>query len=75
MSEVKLSDDEQEKKWQREDDARTLANAAEIGNDKERLEAAQKAAKDMLEEEQSRAEAMKAVAAGNLVYPKTDFEK
>lgn len=44
-----------EKRWQREEDARTLANAAAIKKDPERMKAAAKAAKDMLAEEKRRA--------------------
>jgi hypothetical protein len=51
----------EEKKWQAENDARTLAEADVINNDPERLEAAQKAAKKMLDEQKRQAEAMEHV--------------
>ena len=51
----------EEKKWQAENDARTLAEADVINNDPERLEAAQKAAKKMLDEQKRQAEAMERV--------------
>ena len=40
----------EELKWQRRDDARTLARAEEIKADKERYANAKKGAKDLLEE-------------------------
>ena len=51
----------EEKKWQAENDARTLAEADVINNDPERLEAAQKAAKKMLDEQKRQTEAMEHV--------------
>ena len=51
----------EEKQWQAENDARTLAEADVINNDPERLEAAQKAAKKMLAEQKRQAEAMEHV--------------
>jgi hypothetical protein len=57
---VVLSPDE--RKWQAENDARTLAEAEQIKEDKTRLEAAQSAAKRMLEEEEERTRAMRKVA-------------
>ena len=51
----------EEKKWQAENDARTLAEADVINNDPERLEAAQKAAKEMLAEQKRQTEAMEHV--------------
>ena len=51
----------EEKQWQAENDARTLAEADVINNDPERLEAAQKAAKKMLDEQKRQTEAMEHV--------------
>lgn len=54
--------DAQEKKWQRENDAHTLASAEEIRADKNRLSGAKKEAKVMVKETNKRAVAMKKVA-------------
>ena len=51
----------EEKQWQAENDARTLAEADVINNDPERLEAAQKAAKKMLAAQKRQTEAMEHV--------------
>jgi len=53
----------QDLKWQREDDARTLARAQEIIADKKRHSGAVKEAKNMVKTEEKRAMAMKKVAA------------
>ena len=50
-------------KWKARDDARTLANAEAIKRDKERMNKASKAARELLEEEQKRAAEAKATAS------------
>ena len=57
----------QEKKWQAEEDAHTLARAEEIKSKKGRLSAAQVAARRLAREETARATAMKNVAAGRKI--------
>jgi len=57
-----ISMDAQEKKWQRESDAHTLAQAEEIKSDKGRLTGAKKEAKVMVKQTNKRAAAMKKVA-------------
>ena len=53
---------EDEKKWQRRDDARTLARAEEIKADKERYKGAMIGAKEILEEETKRLNGLTKVA-------------
>ncbi len=60
MNEIPLSANE--KRWQAESDAHTLAEAERIKEDKSRLDAAAEAAKRMAEEETERAKAMRKVA-------------
>jgi hypothetical protein len=57
-----LSQIAQEKKWQRQNDARTLAEATEIKKDKGRLSGAIKESKIMVTEEVKRLSAMKQVS-------------
>jgi hypothetical protein len=57
---VKLT--KEDKRWRAEDDARTLASANVILEDKPRLSLAKKAAVRMAEEERDRAKAMTKVA-------------
>jgi hypothetical protein len=52
----------QEKKWQAQDDARTLAMAEAIKNDTARMRAAKREAKKMAEEQEQQAMAMKTIA-------------
>lgn len=52
----------QEKKWQAQDDARTLATAEAIKNDAARMRAAKREAKKMAEEQEQQAMAMKTIA-------------
>ena len=52
-----------EKKWQRESDARTLSEAEQIKADKGRLKGATQAAKQMAQEAIKQAEAMKRIAS------------
>ena len=52
----------QDKKWQAENDARTLVDADVIKKDRTRLSAATKAAKIMAKEEKARSTAMSKVA-------------
>lgn len=52
----------EEKRWRAEDDARTLAEAERIKEDKARMDAAQAAAKKMAEEEEERIRAMRKIA-------------
>ena len=52
----------EEKRWQAENDARTLAEANVIQSDPERLDKAKQAAAKMAEEERARANAMSKVA-------------
>ena len=63
--------DAQEKQWQRESDARTLAEAEEIKTDKTRMGGAKKEAKVMAKRDEKRATAMKKVAAGKVAPKKT----
>lgn len=56
--------DAEEKRWQAESDARTLAEANVIREDPERMKAAQGAAKKMAEDEREQANAMSKVARG-----------
>ena len=56
--------DVQEKKWQREDDARTLGRAEEIKVDKKRLAGAKKEAKVMANADDKRLAALRKVAKG-----------
>ena len=51
-----------DRKWEAENDARTLAEAMAIKKDKPRLSKAAKAAKSMAEEEMVKAKALKQVA-------------
>lgn len=54
--------DAQEKEWQRESDARTLAEAEQIKSDTGRMRGATKEAKKMAKKDEERARAMKKVA-------------
>lgn len=58
--------DAQDKKWQRENDAHTLAEAEAIKADKGRLSGAKKEAKIMVKETTKRQLAMKKVASGKV---------
>lgn len=51
-----------EKRWQAEEDARTLAYAEELKNDPKRLAAARNKAAEQAEERQEQADALKKVA-------------
>jgi len=62
----------QDKKWQREDDARTLANAEEIRSVPARLKGAVKEAKVMVKRDEKRAKAMKRVANKNKPVTRTN---
>jgi len=64
----------EQKKWQREDDARTLARAQEITDNKARHNGAIREAKIMAREDAKRVAAMKKVAAKKVV-PKTAPKK
>ena len=57
-----LSQAAQEKQWQRQNDARTLADAAEIKKDKIRMAGAVKESKVMVKNDIKRLSAMKSVA-------------
>lgn len=59
-----------EKDWQAQDDANTLARAAEIQADKTRMAAASKAAKSMVTEVTARAKAIKRIASKSKSKPK-----
>ncbi len=56
-----------ERKWQAEGDARTLADAEEIKVDLSRLKRAQKAAKGMVDEAQTKAAAISFVSKSKMV--------
>ena len=56
--------DAQDRKWQRESDARTLAESEEIKSSPGRLKGAKTEAKVMATRDQKRATAMKKVASG-----------
>lgn len=62
MAQTKAQMTRQEKQWQAQDDARTLATAEVVKNDPGRLSAAKVAAKRMAEEEKDSAKAMTRVA-------------
>jgi hypothetical protein len=53
----------EEKKWQAQDDAHTLARANEIKKDSSRMKAAQVEASKMYEEQKKRADSLKSIAA------------
>jgi len=53
---------EEDKKWQAENDAHTLAEAEVIKGDSKRLKAAQETAKKISEEAEERAKGMKAIS-------------
>lgn len=66
----------EDKKWQAENDARTLAEAEVIKNDSSRLKAAQNAAKGMAKEKQDEASAMSNVAQADIMnLSKADGKK
>lgn len=54
------------KKWQAQDDARTLAQAQEIAMDKARMSMATKAANQMAKEAQAHADKLNNVAKGKV---------
>ena len=54
----------EDKRWQAQDDARTLASANVIREDPDRMSAAQTMAKEMAEEDREKAKAMGKVARG-----------
>lgn len=58
---------EDEKRWQRRDDARTLARAEEIRADKERLNQAHIGAKEILAEEAERLKGLSKIASNPTV--------
>lgn len=62
MSDMEMS--VEDKKWQAQSDARTLAEAEVIKGDPERLKAAQEAAVKLAEESREEAEGMSMVAKG-----------
>ena len=62
MYDTRVSVSEEEKKWQRREDARILARAEEIKADKERLKNAHIGAKEILEEEAQRLKGLSKVA-------------
>jgi len=64
----------EEKKWEAESDARTIAEAEAIKGDPERIKAAQKAAKEMSEERQREADALRSLSKGNMHYPSMNKE-
>ena len=57
-----LTENEREKKWQRQDDARTLARAEAIRADKNRLAQAKIGAREILEEDGDRIESLAKIA-------------
>ena len=56
---------EEDKRWQAESDARTIAEAAGIREDQHRYAAAQAAAKRMAEEEEAKNKALKELGEGD----------
>ena len=66
MSQPELS--AEDKKWQAESDARTLAEADVISQDEKRIKAAKKAAETMSKEQMEQAKAMKKVTCWSIVY-------
>ena len=67
--------DPEELKWQRRDDARTLARAEEIKADKERYDGAKIGAKEILEEETARLNGLNKVAGRKPVQKPQPEEK
>ena len=67
--------DAQEKRWQREDDARTLGRAEEIKVDKKRLAGAKKEAKVMANADDKRLAALRKVASGKVASTKKPARK
>ncbi len=65
----------QEKKWRQEDDARSLARANEIMENKSRYKGAIDAAKRMAIEEEKKTKAMKKVAARKVTAKKKPKKK
>lgn len=61
----------EDKKWQAQNDVRTLAEAEVIKGDPDRMKAASDAAEDMAKEKQEEADAMRDVAKGMMHYPST----
>jgi len=59
-----------DRRWQAESDARTLAEAEEINSDEARIKAAAEAAKAMAEEKQKEAHDMQTVAKRSLKFDK-----
>lgn len=58
---------EEDRRWQRQADARTLANAEQIKADKKRYSEAQKGAKEILQEEARRLEGLSKIASNPTV--------
>ncbi len=67
--------DPEELKWQRRDDARTLARAEEIKADKERYDGAKIGAKEILDEETARLNVLNKVAGRKPVRTSQPEEK
>lgn len=67
-----MSDEQREKHWQAQEDARTLSNAELIKNDPERLKVAVEMAKKMADKEVEEARAMSNVA--DTLFDKTKKE-
>ncbi len=65
----------QDKKWEREDDARTLARAQEIMSNKTRYSGAVKEAKIMAVKEDEQIKAMKKIAARKVTTRKAVRKK
>lgn len=66
---ARLSPAAQDKQWEREDDARTLARAEEIRSSKARLSGAVKEAKVMVKKTEKEAKAMAKVATLSRTSP------
>lgn len=63
---------EQNRKWRAESDARTLADAFDISNDKERLSAAQVVAKEMAIKAQLEAEKLSSISSNGKARKNTN---
>lgn len=66
---------EEDRRWMRRDDARTLANAEEIKADKERYKQAKIGAREILDEENRRLDGMAKVAGQKVHYVQPDLRR
>ena len=67
---AKSAAEAQEAKWRAEEDARVLAQAAEIQADRKRQAAAKRRARELAKEAEAKAKAMKKVASSTKKRPR-----